>query len=198
MNKRLLWWLVFLSALAPFAFYSGAYVFSPRSLGIDPVEVLLQESGEWALWMLVLTLACSPLRRIGWKGAVRFRRMLGLYTFFYATLHLSVYMVGWVQLDWVQLIDDVTKRSFIYLGMIAWFCLLVLALTSPKAMVKRLKKNWVVLHRLVFLVAVLGWVHLWMQSRASAGEAVLYGAALGFLLLERLYRKMRTSRIAKA
>jgi sulfoxide reductase heme-binding subunit YedZ len=190
MKKRVIWWLVFLVGLSPSLWLLGAWVFSPRSLGIDPVESVLQESGEWALRFLLITLACSPLKRAGFKQVIRFRRMLGLFAYFYASIHLMTYVVGWIELDWSLLLEDLLERPFIYVGMITWLFLGVLAITSPKAMVKKLKKNWVVLHRGVYAAVILAWVHLWMQSRASASEAVLYGAFILMLLGERLYRRV--------
>lgn len=191
MKKRLTWWLVFLTSLAPFLWLSMAWSFFPRSLGIDPIETVLQESGEWALRFLLFTLACSPLRRMGLKQVVRFRRMLGLYSYFYASLHLGTYLFGWIELDWVVFVEDLLERPFIYLGMIAWVILGILAVTSPKAMVKKLKRKWTILHRLVYVVILVAWVHLWMQSRASAGEALLYGLIVILLLGERIYRRFQ-------
>ena len=189
-TKRMLWWGIFLASIAPFLILLGVYLLNPRSLGIDPVETLLQETGEWALRFLLLSLACSPIKRIGWKGAVRYRRMIGLFAFFYASFHLLVYVIGWIQLDWKVLLDDIAKRPFIYIGLVTWLILLVLALTSMKFVVKKLKKNWVLLHRSVYLASILALVHLWMQSRASAAEPLLYIAIAIILLGERLFRKI--------
>lgn len=194
MKLKLIWWFIFLGASAPAVFFAGLYFFNPRALGVDPVEVLLQDSGEWAMRLLLVTLACSPLRRIGWKGAVRYRRMLGLFSFFYASIHLSIYIAGWIEWEWAIFVEDLAKRPFIYLGMIAWFTLFLLALTSPKAMVKLLRKRWVILHRLVYVSIALVWVHFWMQSRSSAGEALIYGLIALLLLCERVFRKIQKGR----
>ncbi len=172
----------------------GLYIFDPRSLGVDPIEVVLKEAGEWALRFLLLSLACSPIRRLGWKSIVKYRRMLGLYAFYYASLHLSIYLTGWIELDWQVFIEDIVKRPFIYLGMISWTLLSILAITSPKRMVRLLKKNWRKVHRLVYVIIVLVWIHLWLQSRASAGDAVFYGALAVLVLGERVYRKVRSYR----
>ncbi|MEJ2041819.1 MAG: sulfoxide reductase heme-binding subunit YedZ [Reinekea sp.] len=203
MKKQILWWLVFLIAATPFVMFNLIYVISPRTLGIDPIDILLQESGEWTLRFLLATLACSPLKRLGLKQASRFRRMIGLYTFFYGTWHLLLYVVGWLQLDWVTFAEDLVKRPFIYIGMLTWGLLLVLAVTSPKWMVKRLRKNWVLLHRLIYVSVTGAWVHLWMQSRASSSEALMYLAIGGLLLLERILRKagsprFKVKKVAKA
>lgn len=190
-KKVIVWWLVFISAALPSIILFGRFIFDPRSLGVDPIEVILQESGEWALRFLLISLSCSPLKRLGWKGILKYRRMLGLYSFYYATMHLSTYLVGWIALDWVAFLEDVYKRPFIYLGMTGWSILFLLAITSPKIMVRRLKKNWSRVHKLVYVAIIVVWVHLWMQSRASAGEAVLYGCVALALLGERLFQKYK-------
>jgi sulfoxide reductase heme-binding subunit YedZ len=193
-TKRLVWWLIFIGAASPSLMLIGLYIFDPRSLGVDPIEVVLKEAGEWALRFLLLSLACSPIRRLGWKSIVKYRRMLGLYAFYYASLHLSIYLTGWIELDWQVFIEDIVKRPFIYLGMISWTLLSILAITSPKRMVRLLKKNWRKVHRLVYVIIVLVWIHLWLQSRASAGDAVFYGALAVLVLGERVYRKVRSYR----
>lgn len=193
-TKRLVWWLIFLAAASPSLVLFSLYLFNPRSLGVDPIEVILKEMGEWALRFLLLSLACSPIRRLGWKSIVRYRRMLGLFAFYYASLHLSTYLLGWIELDWQVFSEDIIKRPFIYLGMISWSLLAILALTSPKSMVRLLKKRWSMIHKSVYLIIVLVWVHLWLQSRASAGEAVFYGAFALLLLGERLYRRVSVYR----
>ncbi len=197
MKRKVIWWLVFLTAAAPFIVYSGLYFFSPRSIGIDPVEVLLAESGQWALRFLLFSLACSPLKRMGWKKVLRFRRMLGLYAFFYATVHLAIYLFGWIQLNWLTFIEDLIKRPFIYIGMATWLILFLLAISSPKKAVKLLKQNWSRLHKLVYLTVLLAWVHLWMQSRASAAEALLYLGFVAVLLGERIFRKYQQLLLVK-
>ncbi|MBU2863852.1 sulfoxide reductase heme-binding subunit YedZ [Reinekea forsetii] len=189
--KRLKWWSVYIVCALPFLIGTYLYLFDPRQLGIDPIEVLLENAGEWALRFLLITLCVSPLKRIGVRFFSPYRRMLGLYAFFYATLHLLTYTIGWISLDLTTFVEDITKRPFIYLGMLSWLVLLVLAITSPKAMVKKLKKNWVKVHMLIYPVILLVWVHLWLQSRASALEAVVYGAIILLLLGERVFRKVR-------
>jgi len=198
MKKRIVWWLVFLGAISPSLALFGIYLFNPRLLGVDPIEVLLQENGEFALRFLVASLACSPIKRLGWKGIVRYRRMFGLFAFYYATLHLLTYLIGWIEFDWIVFGEDIVERPFIYLGLISWLILLALALTSPKRMVKLLKKNWTRIHKAVYLSASLVCVHLWMQSRASVGEAVFYAALVFVLLFERAFQKYRKKGLVKA
>jgi sulfoxide reductase heme-binding subunit YedZ len=188
--KKLKWWGIFTLSALPFLVGVYLYSFNPRKLGIDPIEVLLESAGEWALRFLLITLACSPLRRLGIRILNPYRRMLGLYAFFYASLHLTIYLFGWISLDLATFIDDLLKRPFIYLGMLSWLLLLVLAITSPKFMVKKLKKNWVKVHMATYAVILLVWIHLWLQSRASAFDAILYGACILLLLGERVYRRV--------
>ncbi len=190
MRQRIIWWVVFILSTAPSVVLVGAYFGNPFFLGVDPAEAMLQETGEWALRFLLLTLLCSPLKRLGFKKILRYRRMLGLFAFYYASLHLLTYLLAWIQLDWVVFIEDLTKRPFIYLGMCSWLILLLLAITSPKRVVKLIKKAWSPIHKFVYLAIILVWVHLWMQSRASASEAVFYGSIVALVLIERLYRKI--------
>lgn len=185
-----LWWLLFVPALVPAVWYWGLFVMDPRTLGVDALEVVLQEMGHWALWMLLITLSCSTLRRrTPLPSLVRYRRMLGLFTFFYATLHLGTYVIGWIEFDLAVFWDDVSKRPFIYLGMIGWIGLLVLAVTSPKAMVRRLKKNWKRLHRVIYAIVILAVIHFWMQSRVSSFEAWIYTLLTLVLLGERAWAR---------
>ena len=185
-----LWWLLFVSALVPAVWYWGLFLLDPRALGVDALEVVLQEMGRWALWMLLITLSCSTLRRrTPLPSPVRYRRMLGLFTFFYATAHLGTYVIGWIELDAAVFWDDISKRPFIYLGMIGWAGLLALAVTSPKAMVRKLKKNWKRLHRVIYAVVILAVIHFWMQSRVSSLEAWIYTLLTLVLLSERAWAK---------
>ncbi|MHA7881494.1 MAG: protein-methionine-sulfoxide reductase heme-binding subunit MsrQ [Saccharospirillum sp.] len=186
-KHRFVWWVLFIGALSPALYYWGLFVWSPRSLGIDALEVVLGEMGRWALWLLLITLSCSTLkRRAGVNQSIRYRRMLGLFVFFYASLHLGTYVIGWIELDTGQLVDDLLRRPFIYLGMIAWLCLLALAVTSPKAMVRKLKRNWARLHKLVYLILLLALIHFWMQVRVSSLEAWVYTLFAVVLMGDRL------------
>ncbi|PTY38590.1 hypothetical protein BGP77_10405 [Saccharospirillum sp. MSK14-1] len=196
-KQGLLWWVLFLLALAPALYYWSLFLFNPRSLGVDALEVVLEEMGKWALWLLLITLCCSPLSRHTAFKAVRYRRMLGLFVFFYASCHLATYLLGWIELDWRVFVEDLGKRPFIYLGMLAWVGLLLLAVTSPKAMVRRLKKNWKRLHRIIYGLIVLALIHFWLQSRVSSFEPWLYTLLAVVLLGERLIVKLRARRGAK-
>ena len=196
LQQRLLWWALFTGALLPALYYWSAFYWDPRRLGIDALEVVLGEMGRWALWLLLVTLSCSTLkRRAGLKQAIRYRRMLGLFAFFYATLHLLTYVVGWIELDGAQFVDDLLRRPFIYLGMIAWLCLLTLAVTSPKVMVRKLKRNWARLHKLVYLVLFLVLIHFWMQVRVSSFEAWIYTVIALLLMADRVLAGKKTARV---
>lgn len=195
-SKKIVWWVILGACLAPGLVLMCLYWLDPRRLGVDPTEVVIQQSGLWAMRFLVFTLACSSFKRFGIKFLSRYRRMLGLTVFGYASLHLATYLAGWLQWDMAIFVEDVTTRPFIYLGMIAWLFLLVLALTSPNRMKKYLKLNWVRLHRVTYLVVLLVWIHLWMQSRASLFDAVLYGLLFALLFLERAYRIISKRRLA--
>lgn len=154
------------------------------ALGANPIEAVTRALGDWTLTFLLITLAVTPLRRYtGWAWLARLRRMLGLYTFFYACLHVGSY-VGLDQFfDWREIADDIVKRPFITAGFVA-FCLLVpLAATSTNAMVRRLGgRRWQALHRSVYLVAVLGVLHYaWMVKRDIA-LPLAYGLVAAVLL----------------
>ena len=173
--------LVFVTALVPFVFLVLRIL--RNDLGPDPAEELAIETGEWTLRFLILTLALSPLRRISNNiEFVRIRRMLGLYTFFYATLHFTVWLTFLLGFRWSDVLVEIIERPYITVGFSAYLILLALALTSPKLMVRKLGKNWKRLHRLVYVASILGVVHLLWILRLDIGPAVFYGT-LVFLLL---------------
>lgn len=157
------------------------------TLGVNPIESIVRFSGDWALRMLLVALAVTPLRLLtGLAWPMKLRRMLGLFAFFYAALHLSAY-VGLDQgLDWARIWADVVKRLYITVGMAAFAILLALALTSPKAAVKRLGgRRWQALHRLVYPAAVLAVVHYALMVKADLTQPVIHGIILGLLLAAR-------------
>ena len=185
--------LVFVTALVPFVFLVLRIL--RNDLGPDPAEELAIETGEWTLRFLILTLALSPLRRISNNiEFVRIRRMLGLYTFFYATLHFTVWLTFLLGFRWSDVLEEIIERPYITVGFSAYVILLALALTSPKLMVRKLGKNWKRLHRLVYVASILGVVHLLWILRLDIGPAVFYGTLVFLLLGYRLfyYVKART------
>ena len=178
--------LVFVTALIPFAFLVLRIL--RNDLGPDPAEELAIETGEWTLRFLILTLTLSPLRRISNNiEFVRIRRMLGLYTFFYATLHFTVWLTFLLGFRWSDVLVEIIERPYITVGFSAYLILLALAATSPKLMVRKLGRNWKRLHRLVYVASILGVVHLLWILRLDIGPAVFYGTLVFLLLGYRLF-----------
>jgi sulfoxide reductase heme-binding subunit YedZ len=178
---------LFLLCLLPAGLLAYAVFFGDP--GPDPVARIVHETGAWTLRFLLVTLAVTPLRRFsGWNVLIRFRRMLGLYAFFYATLHLSAYLFLDLGAFWAQILTDIAKRPYITVGFTAWLLLIPLALTSTNTMMKRLGKRWQTLHRLSYLVAVLGVLHFYWLVKADVREPLIYAAILATLLLLRWRR----------
>ncbi len=181
------WWKlpVFLAGLAPFLWLAwGIY---REDLGPNPVEYLTHATGDWALRFLLITLAITPLRRFsGWRKPMLVRRMLGLFSFFYACLHLMI----WLWLDrewqWAGMLEDVLKRPYITVGMLAFAILLALALTSNMFSMRRLGKNWQRLHRLAYGAAALGILHYIWLVKADLLLPLTYLAVFGLLMVLRL------------
>lgn len=188
--------IVFLAALVPAVWLAWTLVVEWRGLdlpgagwlGADPVEKLQVESGRWTLIFLGLTLAVTPLRRLlGWNWLQPYRRMLGLFTFFYATLHLTNYVGLWMTLDLGDIAEDVVKHPWIWIGVGAWALLVPLAITSTKGWVRRLGgKRWQRLHRLIYVVAVAGLVHFFLAVKQDVTDPTLYALVFATLLGARL------------
>jgi sulfoxide reductase heme-binding subunit YedZ len=187
--------VVFALCLSPFAYLlAQLFGWMGASLGANPVEALLHELGVWGLRFLLLSLAITPLRR--WTGLnwlIRFRRMLGLFAFFYVVLHFLVYAVLDQGLDFGAIIEDIIKRPYITLGMTALLLLMPLAATSTLAMMRRLGKNWQKLHRLVYVIGVLAVWHFYWQVKLDTLEASLYVLILVVLLFTRIYYARRNN-----
>jgi sulfoxide reductase heme-binding subunit YedZ len=164
-----------------------AFQVAGLGLGANPIEALLHELGRWGLKFLLLTLAITPVRRFsGWTWLPRFRRMLGLFAFFYVLLHFLTYAVLDQGLDLAVIIEDVIKRPYITLGMTGLLLLIPLALTSTRGMMRRLGKRWKKLHRLVYIIAILGVWHFYWQVKLDTLDATVYALILGGLLLARI------------
>jgi len=162
------------------------------TLGANPTEELTHRTGEWALRMLLITLAITPLRQItGLNWLIRFRRMLGLYAFFYATLHLATYVWFDQFFNWAEIISDVVKRPYITVGFAAFILLIPLAATSTQWMIRKLKRRWTLLHRSVYLIGVLGVTHFFWLVKADFREPVIYATILTLLLAYRLSRYLQ-------
>ena len=192
---------VFLAGLAPFLWL--AWDVWQQTLGTDPVAQLEHRSGDWALRFLLVTLAVTPLRRLtGVNALVRYRRMLGLFAFFYATLHLTIYLVIDLGGFWSELFVEIVKRPYITVGFTAWLLLVPLALTSTKGMIRRLGRRWQLLHRLVYVCALLGVLHfLWLVKsgeKIAVREPLVYLAIFVVLMLARLPWARWTAALRKA
>jgi sulfoxide reductase heme-binding subunit YedZ len=160
-------------------------------LGANPVEFITRNTGDWTLYFLCITLAVTPLRRFtGWNWLVRLRRMLGLFAFFYASLHFLTFLWFDHFFDVAEMLKDVVKRPFITVGFGAFALLIPLAATSTNAMIKRLGgKRWQLLHRLIYLIAPLGILHYWWMKagKNDFSQPILFGLIVAVLLLLRLY-----------
>ncbi len=172
---------VFLAALIPFAMLLWRVL--QNALGPDPAQELAIETGEWTLRFLLITLALTPLRQLtGRPEFVRVRRMLGLFALFYASVHFLVWMSFLLGFRWFAIAEELVERPYITIGCAAFLILIALGATSPKAMVRKLGKNWKRLHRLVYVAAILAIIHLLWILRTDVGEAVVYGAIVALLL----------------
>lgn len=161
-------------------------------LGANPVEFVIRSNGTWALTFLMMTLSITPLRKItGMNWLQALRRMLGLYAFFYAVLHFLSYV--WLDqwFDWASIVKDVAKHRYVLVGFTGFLCLIPLAVTSTNAMMRRLGRNWQTLHRLVYVIGVLGVVHYWWLVKKDLTQPLIYAAVLGLLLAYRLLKAER-------
>ena len=185
--------LIFINALVPLAML--VWDATNGRLGANPVEFFLRTTGVLTLIFLLVTLAVTPLRKIfGWNGLVKFRRMLGLFSFFYGFLHLITYSIFDKSLSVPAIVGDIWQRPFIAVGMLAFFLLIPLAATSTNGMIKRLGgKNWARLHKLTYLVAILGVVHFWMIVKSDISYPILFGLVLAFLLGYRIFANQQKS-----
>ena len=178
--------LVFAASLLPLIWLG--WLGWQDQLGANPVETLSHRTGDWSLRFLLLTLAVTPLRRLtGWNGLQRFRRLLGLFAFFYVSLHFGVYLVFDQFFDWRAIVADIAKRPYITVGFAGWLLLIPLAVTSTGGMMKRLGRNWQGLHRLVYLIGALGVLHYLWLVKADLSEPLLYAGILALLLSYRLW-----------
>lgn len=178
--------IIFLCALIPFAWLVFNTV--TQQLGADPAKTIVLFTGEWTLYFLFITLSVTPLRRLlKWNWLMPHRRMLGLFALFYGVLHLLSYLIFILGLDFSRLVSETLKRPYITVGFPALLILIVLGVTSTQKMMRRLGKNWVKLHRLVYLALILAWIHILWQVRSSYLEAAVYGAIVTVLLGIRLF-----------
>ncbi|MCB1582859.1 MAG: protein-methionine-sulfoxide reductase heme-binding subunit MsrQ [Marinicella sp.] len=169
-----------------------------NNLTADPIEELLHRTGIWALRILLLTLAMTPLKFLTSQFIfIRLRRMTGLFTFFYATLHLTIYLWLDLEFNWPHFFEDVLERPYITVGMLAWMLMLPMAITSNKFMLKKLGKKWKTIHRMVYLVLILACLHFIWLVKSDLTEPLTYaGIGLIWLLFRvMVYRGKRTQNV---
>ena len=179
---------VFLLSLWPI--YIIAYQLINNKLGPEPVDRIINHFGEWTLIFVLLTLSMTPLKIITksleW---VKFRRMLGLFTFFYASIHMFSYVGLDYRFDFDPLINDVLKKKFIFIGFSAWLLLIPLAITSSDKMVRILKNNWKKLHSLIYVISIFGVLHFIWLSKTIFFKPLIFLLILIVLLLFRINLK---------
>lgn len=178
--------VVFINALLPLLLVSIDA--SRGRLGANPIEYFLRMTGVLTLLFLLVTLSITPLRKLfGWNQLIKFRRMLGLFAFFYGCVHLTTYGVFDKSIDIPAIAADVVQRPFIAVGMIAFLMLIPLAVTSTNKMIKRLGgRNWALLHRLTYVAAILGVIHFWMIVKSDIFYPAIFAVAAAILLSFRL------------
>ena len=186
--------LVFVLCLVPLIWLLFDLFFD--RLSANPINDITQRTGIWTLRLLMLTLTVTPMRWLtGWSSLVRFRRMLGLFAFFYATLHFLTYLVIDQFFDWDQIVKDVAKRPFITVGFASFILLIPLAVTSTKKMIRRLGgKRWQRLHQLVYAIGIGGVIHYLWLVKADTSRPLSYGALLALLLGFRLWVSVKQRR----
>ncbi|MEJ2320619.1 MAG: sulfoxide reductase heme-binding subunit YedZ [Gemmatimonadales bacterium] len=162
-------------------------------LGANPIEEVIHQTGWWGILLLTITLAITPVRRLtGWHRIIRFRRVLGLFAFFYVSLHLAAYVVldQWFAFEFI--LEDISERPFITVGFAAWLILLALAVTSTRGWIGRLRGNWRRLHRLVYLASGFAALHFFWNVKADTLEPLVFGSAISLLLAMRAPALRRT------
>jgi sulfoxide reductase heme-binding subunit YedZ len=173
--------ILFLAALVPQALLVRGVLTS--NLGANPAETIQLTTGRWAFKFLLLTLAVTPVRRITkWNILIQYRRMLGLFAFFYASCHLAAYYAFDLNFSVAAVAGDTLKRPFIFMGMAAFLTMLPLAITSTKGWIRRLGKKWALLHRLIYVSATCAAVHFAWKVKVFAGDPVLYALGVTVLL----------------
>jgi sulfoxide reductase heme-binding subunit YedZ len=180
-------WMLFVVGLVPILWL--VFGLFTNKLGVNPIETLIRDSGTWALRFLIITLAITPLRWFtGLNQLIAFRRMLGLYAFFYAVVHMMMYLGLDQFFDVSEIIKDIIKRPFITVGFVSFVLLIPLAVTSTNKMMKRLGgKNWKRLHKTSYFIAAAACLHFYMLARADKSEPLLYIAIISVLMLVRVY-----------
>jgi sulfoxide reductase heme-binding subunit YedZ len=193
--------LVFVLCLIPFLWLLVRAAIG--DLGANPIEEITLVTGRWTLRLLLVTLAVTPVRRLfSWNAIIRYRRMFGLFAFFYASMHLSIYLVLDQFFDWQTIVEDVTERPFITAGAGAFLLLLPLAATSTTGWIRRLGRNWARLHMLIYPAAILAVTHFIWKVKSDLRSPMRYAVVLAALLLFRVawvmwVRRVRTVRTVR-
>ncbi len=195
-SRQLQWFRIIVFVLAALPFLRLIYAVYVDALGANPLEFITRNTGDWALYLLCISLAVTPLRKLlEWHWLIRLRRMLGLYAFFYATLHFLTFLWFDHFFDVSDMWRDVVKRPFITVGFVAFVLLIPLAMTSNQWMIRQLGgKQWQLLHRLVYLIAPLGVLHyFWMKAGKNLLlQPLLFAALISLLLGLRLYWRFQS------
>jgi sulfoxide reductase heme-binding subunit YedZ len=190
---RVLKVVLFLACLMPLGKLAmETFGLAGMTLGANPIEELIHRFGKWGLNFLLITLSITPLRRItGWNWLIRLRRMTGLFAFFYILMHFLTYAGLDQRFALGAIVEDVLERPYITLGMTGLLLLLPLAVTSTKAMMRRLGRRWQKLHRLVYVIAILGVWHFYWQVKQDILEPLIYAGILFVLLGYRIFQRWK-------
>jgi len=205
-HHKIVWWLIWFLLLLPAA--NLIYQYSNQSLGINPLQKLERSTGNTALLILIFTLGITPARHYlakfcttirstdgkrlaDWNWLMRSRRMIGMYSFFYASIHVSIYFSLDLAFEWEWLISDIKEKPFIMAGMLSMALLIPLAVTSTNAMMRRLGKNWRRIHKLIYIISITAIIHYWWLSKVGVYDAWLYSLLIIFLLGYRVLVKFK-------
>ena len=173
--------LVFLFSFLPFL--NLVYGIFTDNLGANPIEYVLHSTGFWTLTFLVITLTITPLRKIKrLNKLIQFRRMLGLFAFFYSFLHFGIYLGIDRFFEWAEIVKDLTERPYITIGFTAFILLMPLTLTSTKKSIRKMGKRWTKLHRLIYIIVVLGVLHFWWLVKKDITEPLIFAVIIIMLL----------------
>ena len=196
LQRRLTKIALFAACLAPFVLVVlRAFSIGDLTLGPNPVAELIDTMGKTALNILLITLAVSPLRRLTkWNVLVIYRRMLGLFSAFYLAMHFTAYAVLDLQLAWSTIFVDITQRPYTVVGMIALVLMIPLTVTSTRGFQRRLKRNWTLLHKSIYVIGILAVTHYLWQTKLDMLEPLIYATILVVLLGERLLRRVLRTR----
>ncbi|MDP1658570.1 MAG: protein-methionine-sulfoxide reductase heme-binding subunit MsrQ [Methylotenera sp.] len=195
-KKQIYWIKVFIFILCVIPFSRLIWLGVQNNLSANPVEFIERSTGYWALFILLATLSLTPVRlltRRTWQ--IQLRRMLGLFMFFYACLHVTAYIWLDFSFDWPEITKDIAKHPRILVGFAAFLLTIPLAITSNNAMIKRLRNHWKKLHQLVYIIAILAVVHFWWLVKKDIREPMFYAVILVILLSIRIYYKYLKTKI---